>query len=316
MIPCKLLGVGALLALSFVDWSTVARAQEGAQPRSDVHGDPLPAGALARVGTVRWRHASRVVFADFLADGKTILTVDEDQIVHFWEFPTGKELRRFQADPKADSKLPRREPNTTAILSKDGKVLAVGAVGGTPSFPITVYDVATGKPLPLEVVKGLWANGRGYTLAPDGKTLANMDRDGTIRLLDCDGKHSLRELGKGPRVPPPGPDAVLVFSPDCKRLLVIHPGDRGTTEPELRIWDLATSSAVWSMKVIKSKTSINVAMAAFAPDGKAVALLDGDSTIKVLDADSGKVLAKGPTWVGGGGAWWAWPWLRTANPCI
>ncbi len=40
--------------------------------RSDCFGDSLPAGALARLGTVRLRHDAQVACVVFAPDGKTL----------------------------------------------------------------------------------------------------------------------------------------------------------------------------------------------------------------------------------------------------
>src|SRR5260370_662289 len=47
----------------------------------DEHGDPLPAGAVARLGTTRWRHDRAVGFATFVPDGKSVVTVGDDMTV-------------------------------------------------------------------------------------------------------------------------------------------------------------------------------------------------------------------------------------------
>src|SRR5262249_37004122 len=61
----------------------------------DVKGDSLPAGALARLGTTRFRHDADVTFVAFGGDGKTLLTAGQDGTMRLWDLADGKELRRF-----------------------------------------------------------------------------------------------------------------------------------------------------------------------------------------------------------------------------
>src|SRR4051812_7190334 len=58
----------------------------------DLYGDPLPAGAVARLGSVRLRHAGLRDFT-LLPDGKTAVTVGDDQTVRWWDLDTGRQTR-------------------------------------------------------------------------------------------------------------------------------------------------------------------------------------------------------------------------------
>ena len=62
--------------------------------RLDSHGDPLPAGAIARLGTVRLRHGHIISGVVFSGDGKSIIASDYDSGVHVWDAADGKEVRR------------------------------------------------------------------------------------------------------------------------------------------------------------------------------------------------------------------------------
>ena len=61
----------------------------------DRHGDALPPGALARMGTVRFRPGARVDRVLFSPDGKLLVSESWDHIIRVWETSSGRELRRF-----------------------------------------------------------------------------------------------------------------------------------------------------------------------------------------------------------------------------
>src|SRR5690348_15056075 len=65
-------------------------------PKHDAYSDPLPAGAIDRYGTLRYRGGS-TSGAAFLADGKTIVSAGSDNHLYFWETETGKLVRRYEA---------------------------------------------------------------------------------------------------------------------------------------------------------------------------------------------------------------------------
>src|SRR5438876_10977147 len=66
-----------------------------AQPGRDSQGDPLPAGALQRLGTARFRAGYTLAMCAFLPDGKSVLTVDQGFTAIVWEVATGKLLHRL-----------------------------------------------------------------------------------------------------------------------------------------------------------------------------------------------------------------------------
>src|SRR5438270_4883143 len=91
------LALGLSLAAAFQQRTHAGEAPELnlARPRSDLYGDPLPPGATARLGSMRFRHGSPVTSVAFSADGKTIVSAEQGNAVQLWEAASGKKLRQF-----------------------------------------------------------------------------------------------------------------------------------------------------------------------------------------------------------------------------
>ena len=133
-----------------------------------VHRDVSP---LARIGSARLRVGSDPG-ALYSADGKFLVTTDQDRLVSLWD-ADGKEVRRFQ--------VPYGYPRPLA-LSPDAKLLLLNSYG--ESF--FLWDVAAGKEV--------WSLGKDLSVSsavflPDGKSLVVASSHGNKETdLEIDGK--------------------------------------------------------------------------------------------------------------------------------
>jgi WD40 repeat protein len=84
-----------LLVLAAPTW---AEPPDDGKRRTDLYGDPLPEGAIARCGTVRFRHGDLIQGVSFAPDGKMIASIGSDDALSVWEAATGRELHSIHGD--------------------------------------------------------------------------------------------------------------------------------------------------------------------------------------------------------------------------
>lgn len=161
---------------------------------TDRYGDRLPAGVIARLGTVRFRHDGGVNQISFSPDGKLLAAATSGNSIYLWETVTGKEFRRLKGVTTGYA----------VAFAPDGKWLAVAGHDG-----LRLLDPATGASL------SRWQSGEEYVrffvFSPDGKILASLDMQNTVRFLDVETGKELFKLN-GPRNYAP---SMLAFSPDA-----------------------------------------------------------------------------------------------------
>jgi RNA polymerase sigma factor (sigma-70 family) len=98
----------------------------GAAAAVDAHGDPLPTGAVARIGTTRFRHDQWVNLATWSPDGKYIASAAGETLI-VWDAKTGREFSRIEFDklPPPPGDAPGRDSKFIRNLewSRDGRTV-------------------------------------------------------------------------------------------------------------------------------------------------------------------------------------------------
>jgi RNA polymerase sigma factor (sigma-70 family) len=229
----------------------------------DRYGDPLPAGALLRLGTVRLRHAVMTACAAFTPDGRSVIVSDADGHLVFWDVATGKEVRRL------------RDGNDVLYalaVSPDGKTLAAGGWGRLTFYDLSTFARTARWPVENDAVKQI-------ALTADGKTAAVCYQGAMIDLYDpATGKQLHRLEGHLGNV------ASIDLSPDGKTL-----ASGSWQDPNLRLWDTATGKPLRQI----AAGGQDVLAVAFVPDGKALASAGNGTTIRFWDPATGRKLRDG-----------------------
>src|SRR5579883_1950949 len=292
------------------------------QEHVDGHGDLLPPGVVARLGTVRFRHGDPVEAITLGPDGKSIVSA-AGKIVYVWDMTTGKEFRRYDGFKRFLSSV---------AISRNGKLLAAGCRDGsiilwdinanrevrrieahmkpdpnrqgplgtlllqfTPDGgrlasvgadnALRLWDTATGKAIP-GVGGHFYSVGR-FALSPDGKTLACIvEEKGIWEVRQWD--IAIGREGKRLARKTTGQIAEVAFSPNGKLLAVGECGKNWDTPCPIQLWDMDGAKEVRTLRGLKGWASF-----AFSPDGKSlIAAGSLERTVYVWDANTGKELRR------------------------
>jgi len=224
------------------------------QVLKDQLGDPLPPGALVRLGTLRFRNGGVVRALAFAGAGKTLHCAGWDRVIRRWDTQTGAELEPLHGPEKG---------LVDAAVSADGKTL----VGGTADGKVHVWDLTAGKEIKKIAVPG-GKTIRRVAAAPDGRTAAVSGDDNAVRLLDLTTGEQLRVL-----IPYKQSPSAIAFSADGKLVA------SACYDGNARVHEADTGKEVCQLK---SKKGAFVSLC-FTPDGKT--LLAGERNANSADGN-------------------------------
>ena len=290
------LTVAVLMAVLGAFSSAQSKNEPADKAKVDRNGDPLPAGTLARMGSLRWRHAEPVSFVAYTPDGKGVLTASQDGIIRLWDRDTGKEIRRF----KGEQPLPmiagrgvmmggwNQGAGARVALSHDGKTVA--AVQG--NVAIQLWDVDTGKEIRQLKIPPTGVN--SILFAPDGKSIATRGFDRTTYVLETQSGKQLHALkGKQPQAGGVrfaiggniGEANGYAFSTDSKTIATGEMDFDAMKIPTyLKFTDLSNGKEI-------RRFEGSISSIAYSPDGKILAHGTGND-IQLREADTGKEIRK------------------------
>jgi WD40 repeat protein len=243
---------------------SAAREEEWAKPegdeqqsRTDSFGDPLPPGAVARVGTLRLSHG-HVMSLVYAPDGRTIAACGGGYI-QLWNTATGKEVQRFQGPEKGALSL---------AISPDGGLLAAAGWGD-----VMVWRLAPNAGREARRLPGTEGGADAVAFSPDGKLLAAACKDQLIRVWEVGSWRVVRQL--------PRPKAFclcLAFFPDGKTLV------EGGYDNTIRQWDVDQGRPLRRLE----KKLDGISAVALSPDGKRLATVQEHRRLRIWDTATGE----------------------------
>jgi WD40 repeat protein len=225
----------------------------------DLYGDPLPENAMARLGTLRWRHLSggryrQVIDAlAFSPDGRTLASLSAGNIC-LWETKSGAMLREFGSNGYGFDPWLR--------YATDGKtIIAGGEINLRPV--VRHWNAIKGEDISSRKTD---AKLPPRDLSPDGSVQAI--KGDSLRLIDPVTRRELHRLPKCYE---------FAFSSDGKIACLIRNG--------VVLYDVASGKEVGRI----AETMHYPMALAFSPDGKALAIGHSNGAIRLVNLKKPKL---------------------------
>jgi WD40 repeat protein len=215
-------------------------------------------------------HETAVTEVSFSMDGKRLASVTKDNIMHFWDLSSSKELARI--DLKNKLKFTNKSKSSWFELSTDGSKAAFGL---SSDKSVTFCDTDSGK----EMFK-LYGDGVIDILAfsPTGTEIAAASSNGTILIWDLALRKLLTQKAHAYSV------KKIAFSQKGDMLAV------ATSDNLIDIWNWKSSSSCKNGPIVQLSAPINSMK--FSPDGTKLVTAGSDNAGRVWDTESGKELKR------------------------
>lgn len=282
--------VGLAQVGSDVVEATPVSTQLSEQPATDSLGDPLPAGARLRLGTLRFRHPSSAIELALSPDEKTIVTIGRRELI-VWDVATGKEL--WRVDPSEHG------------ISLPGAAYGIRAIAFTSDSSrfytpgrhnqVIAWEVSSGRPKVLsfdlanQPVRARFGATKAVDVTRDGHKLAIGSSHGVAVCNDKgevqfevanqpDGPVQVDDMNRD-RLTFAGHYSFGQFSPDEKLLAVVT----SDSPEEIRLLDSVTGEELRCIDL----TSWLVRLS-FSPDSKQIVATERDSAVRLYAVESGK----------------------------
>ncbi len=255
--------------------------------RTDQFGDPLPKGALARLGTtIRFRDGNYIRTVAVAPDGKT-LALGGYEGIRILELATGKALRVLKTTPGVGFDYLAYAPDGKTFGAEDqlGRIVCWNPATGESVGRITPAAPPKGRP------------DRGFSFSGDGKHVAT----GSAAFAAAQNYAYVYEVATGKqvtRVEVLHNDGIrAVLSADGKVLATSgrytsrNPAESSARANEInqtiQLWDAATGK---ELRKVRAEGSEGVRNVIFSPDSKQMVAALGNVGMVTWDVATGKEL--------------------------